>query len=259
MIRIIVFSTLLFYIGPVIRFRKHVLFYYFYIVFIASPILYLIRHVLSEWTLLDFPIITLVILFSYPYLKLKTKLILALPVIISIMHLVESSILSLISIEVIFLYFILDLVSLIYKELKTRHQLFIFQLLLVVEFILDGVKVFIYYEDIQLFLKLFFMFTTANILIAVLFTIAGPNFVFKKKSLKIQSVRVEERNFHLTIRELEILHLISIGMTSREIAEKLFISQRTVKNHRAHIKMKLNCKTRSEMTKIYNDKNSAIA
>lgn len=43
----------------------------------------------------------------------------------------------------------------------------------------------------------------------------------------------------LTKREEEILHLVAQGMTSQEIAQKLFISPRTVETHRAHLMDKL--------------------
>lgn len=43
----------------------------------------------------------------------------------------------------------------------------------------------------------------------------------------------------LTVREKEILKLIAEGNTSRQIAESLFISVKTVENHRANIKNKI--------------------
>ena len=46
----------------------------------------------------------------------------------------------------------------------------------------------------------------------------------------------------LTVSERRVLTLIGAGKTSREIAEELFISVRTVEHHRAHISSKLNLK-----------------
>ncbi len=43
----------------------------------------------------------------------------------------------------------------------------------------------------------------------------------------------------LTKRELQIFEMIGKGVTTREIADQLFISQRTVESHRDHIKIKL--------------------
>jgi len=43
----------------------------------------------------------------------------------------------------------------------------------------------------------------------------------------------------LTRRELQIFEMIGKGVTTKEIADQLFISQRTVESHRDHIKAKL--------------------
>ncbi|WP_259068850.1 response regulator transcription factor [Mucilaginibacter sp. X4EP1] len=43
----------------------------------------------------------------------------------------------------------------------------------------------------------------------------------------------------LSVRETEIIHLISAGMTNKEIAEKLFLSIHTVKTHRKNIIKKI--------------------
>jgi DNA-binding NarL/FixJ family response regulator len=53
----------------------------------------------------------------------------------------------------------------------------------------------------------------------------------------------------LTQREKEIVKLILDGMSSPEIAEKLFISHRTVENHRANIMNKLKVRNTIELVK----------
>jgi DNA-binding NarL/FixJ family response regulator len=60
----------------------------------------------------------------------------------------------------------------------------------------------------------------------------------------------DERTFDpLTPRELEILKLIAEAHTSREIAEMLFISVKTVERHRANILEKLGMRDRVELTR----------
>lgn len=56
-------------------------------------------------------------------------------------------------------------------------------------------------------------------------------------------------NFGLTKREVEILKLSAQGLTVKEIAGKLFISDRTVGNHRAHIFEKMDVSNIAEMTR----------
>ncbi|RWU04940.1 response regulator transcription factor [Pedobacter chitinilyticus] len=57
-----------------------------------------------------------------------------------------------------------------------------------------------------------------------------------------QKVQDEKLNV-LSPREKEILTLIVKEFTSEEIAEKLFISKKTVDNHRQHLFVKCNCKS----------------
>jgi two-component system response regulator NreC len=51
----------------------------------------------------------------------------------------------------------------------------------------------------------------------------------------------------LSKREIDVLRLIALGHTNMEIAEKLFLSKRTVDNHRAHIQKKLGANSRAEL------------
>jgi two-component system response regulator NreC len=51
----------------------------------------------------------------------------------------------------------------------------------------------------------------------------------------------------LTERETEVLRLIARGHTNREMAERLFLSVRTVESHRARIQHKLGRSKRSDL------------
>ncbi|MDR2764381.1 MAG: helix-turn-helix transcriptional regulator, partial [Tannerella sp.] len=52
-----------------------------------------------------------------------------------------------------------------------------------------------------------------------------------------------ENSRELSAREREVLQLIVIGLTNREIADKLYISLNTVLTHRKNITSKLGIKT----------------
>ena len=54
------------------------------------------------------------------------------------------------------------------------------------------------------------------------------------------------RELSITKRELEILVLIAQGMSNREIAEKLFVSENTVKTHSSRLFDKLSVKRRTQ-------------
>jgi DNA-binding CsgD family transcriptional regulator len=51
----------------------------------------------------------------------------------------------------------------------------------------------------------------------------------------------------LSRRELEVVRLISTGMTNREIATKLFIAERTAEGHVERIRNKLEVRSRTEV------------
>jgi len=59
----------------------------------------------------------------------------------------------------------------------------------------------------------------------------------------------EEGFEQLTVREREVLQLIAEGHKTREIAELLYISIKTVETHRAHIMNKLDIHSTAELTR----------
>jgi DNA-binding NarL/FixJ family response regulator len=60
----------------------------------------------------------------------------------------------------------------------------------------------------------------------------------------------KDREEMLTAREREILQLLADGMSNNDVAQKLFISQETVKSHVRHILTKLEADTRTHAVAI---------
>jgi DNA-binding CsgD family transcriptional regulator len=97
-------------------------------------------------------------------------------------------------------------------------------------------------------------------LVALIFTVIGIYLGLqwtRPKEVIVKEVRVREsgpfllntdnlRDRGLTARELEILALIARGLTNREIGEKLFVSENTVKTHSARIFEKLGVNRRMQ-------------
>jgi ATP/maltotriose-dependent transcriptional regulator MalT len=89
----------------------------------------------------------------------------------------------------------------------------------------------------------------------------GLKLTGKKEVLVVKEVTVpatvpfalnEQRlkDLGITKRELEILELIAQGMSNREIADKLFVSENTVKTHSSRVFDKLNAKRRTQAVQI---------
>jgi DNA-binding NarL/FixJ family response regulator len=55
--------------------------------------------------------------------------------------------------------------------------------------------------------------------------------------------------YDLNVRELQVLHYVSEGLNNREIAEKLFLSEGTIKNYISIIYSKLNVHDRIKASK----------
>jgi len=69
----------------------------------------------------------------------------------------------------------------------------------------------------------------------------------------IQPFTVNEdnvRSLGVTKRELEILDLIARGMSNREIANQLFVSENTIKTHSSRLFDKLSAKRRTQAVQI---------
>jgi two-component system NarL family response regulator len=63
---------------------------------------------------------------------------------------------------------------------------------------------------------------------------------------RLAQIEARQVNEQLTIREKQVLAQLSQGLSNREIAESLYISENTVKAHVGHILKKLHVHSRSE-------------
>ena len=77
---------------------------------------------------------------------------------------------------------------------------------------------------------------------AVKMILNGKTYFSQELLLKLIRNRQTNEQIALTTREKEILTLICKGLSSSEIAAKLFLSERTVENHRASLLDKTGCR-----------------
>jgi two-component system, NarL family, response regulator LiaR len=107
-------------------------------------------------------------------------------------------------------------------------------------------------------------------LIAVVFAVTGIWLGLKltRKTVEVREVQVpvpvptrgpftrnEEKleQLGITRRELEILELIAAGLSTREIAEKIFVSENTVKTHSSRLLGKLGARRRTQAVQLGKD------
>lgn len=77
-------------------------------------------------------------------------------------------------------------------------------------------------------------------------TYIQPDLIPALNAKRIERNKDEEKIEELTRRELEVLKLLAVGMYNKEVAEKLEISERTVKNHISNIFKKLEVTDRTQ-------------
>ena len=68
------------------------------------------------------------------------------------------------------------------------------------------------------------------------------------QAFALNEARLQE--LKITRRELEILELIAGGLSNREIAERLFVSENTVKTHSSRLFEKLSAKRRTQAVQL---------
>jgi len=67
--------------------------------------------------------------------------------------------------------------------------------------------------------------------------------IFERDQIKLESLAI-------TPRELEILQLMADGMSNKEIAAHVFVSENTVKTHSSHVFDKLGVKRRTQAVQL---------
>ena len=103
----------------------------------------------------------------------------------------------------------------------------------------------------------------SNLLRKAIYTVyKGENFIQHSLTPELNAglaskVEVDEKLNELTRREIEVLKLIAEGLFNKEIASKLDISERTVKNHVSNIFKKIDVSDRTQAA-VFAIKNNLV-
>lgn len=95
--------------------------------------------------------------------------------------------------------------------------------------------------------------------IAIVFFFIGVS--VNKRSLHKNQLETKEIDFkkneslEITKREYEVLKEINSGLSNKEIAKKLFLSESTIKTHVSSLLLKLNAKRRTQTIQIAKKEN----
>lgn len=94
----------------------------------------------------------------------------------------------------------------------------------------------------------------SELVTAVRLAARGEEYVSTRVTAGLEALRRAAGAEILTSREIEVLHLIALGFTSREIARQLHVSRRTVETHRSRIHSKLGLTSRAELVRFAIDR-----
>jgi DNA-binding CsgD family transcriptional regulator len=98
------------------------------------------------------------------------------------------------------------------------------------------------------------LFAGLGIWLGLTLTRKKPEIVVKEIQVPVTDPFVLDEarvsQFGITARELEILGLIATGLSNREIADRLFVSENTVKTHSSRLFDKLGAKRRTQAVQI---------
>ncbi len=255
------------------RYRKHEMFIYFFILAASDPILIIRALLLNNNNIWNsyYTVMTVFLIFSLPRLNIKYKIGILFGVIIYfLLDPRELRMFMVFNILQLFIigYFVNEIISDIWNKKEIKYYLII----LVIYNAIFVISRYIYYTDITLHLKVYnYRLMLVNFLV-LLNTILGPKkgFILKSKLIdkfirkrkvmvygstgNIYSVN-DLKKYGLTDREIEVLKLISRGYTSKEIAEQLCLSKKTIDYYRSNIKAKLNLSKKSEIIHFLKEKN----
>lgn len=97
----------------------------------------------------------------------------------------------------------------------------------------------------------------ADAMIESLRAVSKGTFVFQKEvassisSMLREGHKVDMSEFNLSQREMEVMKLVADGLSNKEIGDKLFISDGTVRNYVTTILKKLNLRDRTQLAIFY--------
>lgn len=82
-------------------------------------------------------------------------------------------------------------------------------------------------------------------------TVFGTEIISKIPNLLQNKTEFDYSSFDITAKEYEIIILVADGLSNREISEKLFLSEGTVRNYLSNILEKLDLRDRTQLAVYY--------
>jgi len=262
---------------PVFRFHKNKYFNYLFIIAMIDPLYIIITNFTPVPKFNYLPIFILIIFIGLPARIVKQKVFIFIIILILLPRLGQFPLFELMINQIMFFYILYFLIDDLVNEIKQQGTLRIFLILLIFYLTFDALRVYIYYENIDLFISYYNFALVILIIVPILITIVGPEakiIIMNQQSLlslnkdsgleRISDESVDDGKFNelkmkLTSIEKKLLIEIGRGKKNKEIASILEISPRTVYFHLNKLKSKLNFDNHNQIVKFAVDNKDKIS
>lgn len=233
-----------------LRFRKTKFNYFFFVVSLIDPLHIIVNSIFHfNNAVIYFSYVSFCYFVVFPLFENKIKIILLLSTAVSLLYYSAHPLLTMMNVIIIQSAMIIFLFSSVRLTIQTKDKIEIFKLVLIASLLLNIIRAYFYYNELNMFMLYFDKITAADFLITALITLAGPAY-YKIKIPSADRFKTSKQDLNPT--EIQIIGLITKGFTSHEIADKLFVSKKTVDFYRSSIKTKLNVSKKSDLVTYYN-------
>lgn len=186
----------------------------------------MVHNIIQIDTYTYFHLCTIILFIAFPYKDIKQKAFMVALLLLIIIRYEYNHFISLLSIELVFVFMIYQLIDYFYDEVKQDARGSMFLLLIMLLTLLDAVKVFLYFEYIYISVLLYPFFIASNILLLVIIYIAGPekkikipSFFLRKMNIKISEIERPINNYNLKLVR-DKMNSVEYDSLDKEIVHK---------------------------------------
>lgn len=263
--KILVAVSMITWYLPVLKFRKDKYFLYFLMNSLVDPFYVLLKRIFHIQLYNYLPIVLLVEICFFPIKDIKIKAVSLVALAALIMNLGENTLLEQMVSQIISSLMIYSVAEEIYYSIKTDSSFNAFLLVLISYFLRNSILIYFYYNHTVFLITHYTIFLLPVVIMPVFIAYFGPDKKIYVPFLVNKSTHISKSKIHnetgnkygilsqrhgLTKMEIKVLYEFSNGLKSKEIAEKLFITQKAIYFHCGNIKSKLNFKTTNQIIKF---------
>lgn len=139
-------------------------------------------------------------------------------------------------------------------DIRGRFKVLVFSMLLVVAFIIQATAIVFSFSGVWQLAAVILIFFASNFF-PLYYLRINADYIFqpvRAENSSEESINKISKKYKITRREQEIVRQICLGKSNQEIADALFISLQTVKDHTHRIYSKIGIRSRMQLVQLVN-------